>query len=284
LKLPVILEGLPKGAPILLIPVIVFLAAVGLTLGMSSDGNDNDSLTVTVPTVAVQVSNQGPAPTPQPTAIPVAAARTDCAAIRGTDYRSPEERLWFQQNCGTTAQTSPTTSSAPVTAAAPAAPAASTYGVESPTGQKLVISKAGINTDIYTTKMTTGGPMPAPVGYFYALTYEMSAIGLGGDVNSGNLVLSGHVDCGRCYNGGSGTAIFWHARYLVPGDTAQVYTTDGRVVTYVVTSSAAYSASATDFTPFVAPGAADMTIITCTGTFGGSEYDQRHVVQFVKQV
>ena len=35
--------------------------------------------------------------TPTPTRPP---DRTDCAAIRGTDYRSESERQWFQLNCG----------------------------------------------------------------------------------------------------------------------------------------------------------------------------------------
>jgi len=35
-------------------------------------------------------------PTPRPTQPP---DRTDCAAIRGTDYRSEAERRWFQANC-----------------------------------------------------------------------------------------------------------------------------------------------------------------------------------------
>jgi hypothetical protein len=36
--------------------------------------------------------------------------------------------------------------------------------------------------------------------------------------------------------------------------------------------------AATDFSGIVAGGAADMTIITCTGTFSGGHYENRHVV------
>jgi hypothetical protein len=41
----------------------------------------------------------------QPTPVPATNGpdRTDCNAIRGTPYRSNNERSWFQQNCGNTA-------------------------------------------------------------------------------------------------------------------------------------------------------------------------------------
>jgi hypothetical protein len=154
-------------------------------------------------------------------------------------------------------------------------------GVESPTGQRLVISKANVNADIYITGMT-GDKFPDPKGYFYAVAYDMAGYsGLGGNVTSGNYVMSGHVDCGKCNNGGPGTAVFWGVRDLSPGDSAQIYTADGKVVNYVVSSAGSYTSS-TDYTGFVSAGAADLTIITCTGTFSAGEYDKRHVVQFKK--
>jgi sortase (surface protein transpeptidase) len=124
--------------------------------------------------------------------------------------------------------------------------------------------------------------MPDPVGYFNVVTYDFGAgSGLGGGPENGNVVLSGHVDCGRCYNGGSGIAVLWYVRNLQLGDRAQYYAADGKVYNYEVISSRSVS-SATNFVPIVASGAADMTVITCTGTFAGGEYDQRHVVQFRK--
>jgi LPXTG-site transpeptidase (sortase) family protein len=124
--------------------------------------------------------------------------------------------------------------------------------------------------------------MPDPVGYFNAVWYDFSGWpGLGGYVNAGNVVLSGHVDCARCYSGGSGTAVFWSVRNLKVGDTAQYRTADGRTFNYVVTSSRSVSPGA-DFSTIVAAGTADMTLITCTGSFSGGEYSLRHVVSFRK--
>jgi hypothetical protein len=65
----------------------------------------------TTPPTAVAVSSP-----PQPSPLP---DRTDCAAIRGTDYRSEVERLWFAANC------SPTPAPAQAPQQAQAAPAAS---------------------------------------------------------------------------------------------------------------------------------------------------------------
>jgi sortase (surface protein transpeptidase) len=153
--------------------------------------------------------------------------------------------------------------------------------VQTPIGERLVIPAAGVNAEIWRAAVTTG-EMPDPVGYFNAVWYDFSALpGYGGHVSSGNLVLSGHVDCARCHNGGPGTAVFWSARNLKAGDTAQYYTADGRVQNYVVVSSTSYSHEA-NFAPIVASGAADMTLITCTGTFAGGNYNLRHVVAFKK--
>jgi hypothetical protein len=313
---------------IVLLPVLAFLVAAGFSLGTSNDGDDEPAASTEPAPLEVQVSNVSQVQSqPQtPAAPPPVQVRTDCAAIRGSDYRNEEERAWFQANCTETARASTNTSqvsnaavsnaanssaaanaqnsttsnsssagnttpSAPLQSSAPPAPAApapapaavipsggSTEQV--PSGQTLVIPAAGINADIYITTMY-GGAMPDPKGYFNALAYDMSALGLGGDANSGNLVLSGHVDCGRCYNGGAGAAVFWSVRELPIGASAQVYTADGRIVNYVVSNSIVYSAGI-DFASIVHPTAADMTIITCTGTFSGGHYDNRHVVQFRK--
>jgi hypothetical protein len=146
-------------------------------------------------------------------------------------------------------------------------------------GWTLVIPRAGINAPIWRTRVINGY-MADPWGYDNALSYDFGEPGLGGDFDTGNFVLAGHVDCARCRGGGSGTAVFWSARNLGPGDTAQVYAA-GKVVNYVVTSSRSYSPD-TNWAAIVSAGAADMTIITCTGTFSGGEYNLRHVVAFRK--
>ena len=152
-------------------------------------------------------------------------------------------------------------------------------------GDRLKIAAARVDTEVWQATVPLEASMPDPQGYFNAVWYDFSALSrygaYGGYVDAGNLVLSGHVDCGRCYNGSSGTAVFWNVRDLRPGDTAQYITRDGRVTNYVVTSSASYSSNI-DLGPFVSSGAADMTIITCTGTFSGGDYNLRHIVSLRK--
>ena len=299
MRLPAILDGVPRIVLILAVPALAFAITVGVSLG-TEGGNDNKQ--PAVPTVAVAVTNRQPLQQqpsqPQAQAAPTATPttdRTDCNAIRGTDYRSTAEQEWFKKNCGAggstssnTASSSGSTTSGSSTSAgassassAPRVGTSASIGVESPTGQRLVISKAKVNADIYITGMT-GDKFPDPKGYFYSVAYDMAGYGgLGGNVSSGNYVMSGHVDCGKCNNGGPGTAVFWGVRDLQVGDSAQIYTTDGKVINYVVSSAGSYSSN-TDYTGFVSSSAADLTIITCTGTFAGGEYDRRHVVQFKK--
>jgi hypothetical protein len=149
-------------------------------------------------------------------------------------------------------------------------------------GDRLVIPAAGVNTEVWRTNVPASGVMPDPTGYFNALWYDFSALpGLGGDVDSGNIVISGHVDCGKCNNGGPGTAVFWTVRNLKAGDTAQYRAADGRVINYVVSSSRTMSGGV-DGSSLVSSGAADMTLITCTGSFSGGEYSLRHVVTLRK--
>ena len=296
---------MPKIILVLAVPAVAFAVTVGISLGTDSS---NDDKPAPVPTVAVAVTNRQPLPaaapqqqTAQATPTVVALAdRTDCGAIRGTEYRSTSEQDWFKKNCGAgssntasassgggtntgASNTGGTTASTGAQASAVSRPVAAN-GVEVPSGQRLVIPAANVNADVNVIKMG-GFDMPDPKGYFNVLAYDMSSLGgFGSDgTPNGNLVLAGHVDCGRCYNGGAGTAVFWNARNLKPGDTAQVYTADGKVVNYVVTRSSAVG-SGFNWDSIIATSAADMTIITCTGTFNSAthEYDQRHYVSFKK--
>ena len=292
---------MPKIILVLAVPAVAFAVTVGISLGTDSS---NDDKPAPVPTVAVAVTNRQPLPASAPQQQTAQAAptdvaladRTECSAIRGTDYRSTSEQDWFKKNCGAGSSNTASAStgasntgggatSASTGAQASAAPRqAAVNGAEVPSGQRLVIPAASINADVNVIKMG-GFDMPDPKGYFNVLAYDMSGLGgFGSDgTPNGNLVLAGHVDCGRCYNGGSGTAVFWNARNLKPGDTAQVYTADGKVVNYVVTRSSAVG-SGFNWDSIIATSAADMTIITCTGTFNSAthEYDQRHYVSFKK--
>jgi LPXTG-site transpeptidase (sortase) family protein len=151
-----------------------------------------------------------------------------------------------------------------------------------PIGDRLVIAKAGVDTTISRATVPVSGAMPDPVGYFNAVWYDFNQFpGLGGYANAGNLVLSGHVDCARCINGGSGRAVFYSIRTLAVGDTASYHLADGRVLQYEVIKSETVSPAA-DWAPILSSAAADMTLITCTGTFSGGEYNLRHVVAFKK--
>ena len=116
MRLPTILERIPRIAYVLAIPVVAFIVTVGVVLGTS--GGSNNNKTALVPTVGPSGANldvgptstprvapttaQGPAATATvaPTAAPAEPNREDCNAIRGTPYRSDNERNWFQANCG----------------------------------------------------------------------------------------------------------------------------------------------------------------------------------------
>src|ERR1044072_8270518 len=82
------------------VPGAAFIVTVTFSVAL---GRDNPAPAAT-PTLAVAL----PAPTatprpPEPTAPPPTATpppyRIDCAAIRGTAYRSDEERTWYLTNC-----------------------------------------------------------------------------------------------------------------------------------------------------------------------------------------
>jgi len=158
--------------------------------------------------------------------------------------------------------------------------APSNPGGEIALGDRLIIPAAGIDVEVRSSKVSTDtGYMTDPNGYFHATWYDFSSFaGLGGYAHVGNMAIAGHVDCGTCNNGGVGTAVFWNVLNLGVGDTAQYITADGRVINYVVVNTASVDPNI-DWAPIVSAGAADMTLITCVGTFSGGEYSSRHVVQ-----
>ena len=283
MRLPAFLEGLPRTAWLFAIPAVAFLVTIGVVVATSGGGDEGDKVAA-VPTVRLTGNNLDVAPTVAPTRAAQATPtpepnRANCNTIRGTEYQSGTEREWYLANCsggGSTASsggggTGGGTSSG-------GGGGGHTSAVETGLGARLVIPAAGINAPVTQTSVGPSGAMPDPVGYDNAVLYNFpNHPGLGGP----NKVLAGHVDCGRCRNGGSGTAVFWSVRNLTAGATAQWINADGSVENYVVVSSYSIGAN-TDFTSIVASGSADMTIITCTGTFSGGEYNNRHVVQLRK--
>lgn len=274
------LAGLnPRIAALAAIPVLAFVATIAFSLASESDPEPRSNAQVAISTQTL--------PTPLPTsAAPTATVtsdRTNCDQIRGTAYRSDAERTWYIANCsGTTASAGTGTGGGATGGGTTAAPAGRS-AVEVGTGDRLIITKIGVNASVSRTSVGGDGVMPDPVGYFNAVVYDFpSHPGLGGSFTSGNLVMAGHVDCGRCGPGGTPSlGVFYYARNLVAGDTIEYYTNAGGYQRYVVTFAGDYQPN-TDWSSIVASGAANLTIITCTGTFSGGEYNLRRVVQAVK--
>jgi sortase (surface protein transpeptidase) len=275
-----VVQGLPRWAVLLAVPVVAFVIATAIAFGLSggddggSPGTAPDRLTVQNLDVAATPTA---VPSPQPTQAP--ANRQDCNTIRGTDYQSGAEREWFLANCinqvAAAAGGGGGGGSGTPGGGGGGGGGGHVSGTEYAIGARLVIPSIGLNTVVTGMDVGGSGQMPDPAGYFNAVLYNFpSHPGIGGT----NKVLAGHVDCARCHNGGSGTAVFWSVRNLSAGATAQYINPDGSVSNYTVVSSYAVSPSA-DWGGIVSSGAADMTLITCTGTFSGGEYSNRHVVQ-----
>ena len=279
---------MPRKAYFLAVPIPIFLVTVAVTLATSGGGNQTPELAV-APTVAPSLDNIDAPPTasltprPTSTAVPTVAPpnRADCDAIQGTEYQSPEEREWYLANClnRDTAATDTTGGGGAAAGGGGTAAGGGTHvsGTEYALGARLIIPSIGVDATVNGMDVGPDGAMPDPVGYFTAVQYRFPyhpSLGVT------NIVLAAHVDCCCCYaGGGSGTALFWSVRDLAPGATAQYVGPDGRVTNYVVVSSYAVP-DGSDFGGIVANGAADMTLITCTGTFGGGHYNERHVVAF----
>jgi hypothetical protein len=260
-RLPAFLDRVPRWVLLLSIPAVALLVAAGVALAAGGAGDDDKS----AQGPAISSSNLDLAPTATPSP-PPEQNRQDCNQIRGTDYLSTAERDWFLTNC-------PAASRPPV----PSAPAG-----EFTIGDRIVIPAVGVNAAVTGMKVPSSGAMPDPIGYFNAVWYDFGNFtGLGG-YTEGNMVLAGHVDCARCHNGASGRAVFYSVRNLQAGAAIQYVTSAGQTINYVVTSSESYSPNS-NWAPIVASRAADLTIITCTGTFSGGEYSLRHVVQAKRQ-
>jgi hypothetical protein len=283
-KLPTFLEGLPRTAYLIAIPAIAFIVTIGVVLATSGGGDDDNKTIAAVPTVKLSQNNLDVAPTAAPTAAPPIATavaepnRADCTQIRGTDYQSGTEREWYLANCTgstNTASSSGGGGGGGTAAATGGGGGGHVTGTEYALGARLVIPSISLNAVVTGMDVGASGAMPDPNGYDNVVQYKFpSHPGLGGT----NKVIAGHVDCGRCRNGGSGTAVFWYIRNLGVGASAQYIGSDGSVTNYVVTTEDSVP-DGSDSAGIVAEGAADMTLITCTGTFSSGSYNNRFVVQ-----
>src|SRR5690606_28327700 len=159
-------------------------------LGTSDDGDE---------TPAIPTAQLAEARTPSPTLTPTVPAATptpeappnreDCDETRGTDYLSPEERLWILDNCIGTGNAS-------AGGGGGGAPTGggSIYANEYALGAQLIIPAIGVNAVVTGADVGPSGQMPDPVGYWNAVQYNFPYHpGLGGS----NKVLAAHVDCAR---------------------------------------------------------------------------------------
>jgi LPXTG-site transpeptidase (sortase) family protein len=270
----------PRAILIVTLPLFVFLVVAGLTLGVDDDAPNSVAV---VPTMFVQVESSQPLPTPRPAPTATAVAiRTDCAAIRGSDYRSAEERAWFQQNCNTTIQAPrPSVSSAQAGPALPPPAEAVSEGYISGSNDRLILSRLGINAPVNYRGVASDGVMGNPLGAYDVVWYDFSGIpGLGGYPGSGgNAVIAGHVD----YRG-VGPAVFYQLRNVVEGDLIEYRRSDGEVVQYVVEWISDIPPTE-NFAGIVTSAAGDvLTLVTCNGEFDtvAREYSHRRVVRAVR--
>jgi LPXTG-site transpeptidase (sortase) family protein len=92
----------------------------------------------------------------------------------------------------------------------------------------------------------------------------------------GNAVFAAHRDWW-----GVGPVVFYNLDQVAPGDQIVVTGADGETATYAVTDVSSIDANA-DFTGVISPhGGEEITLITCSGSFDGSEYLDRLIVRGV---
>jgi hypothetical protein len=273
------LSRLERWHLLLAVPLAAFVVTFGVTLAVDGDTPEAESTEqqqVSAESLVVRAEAPAPIPTAtlEPTATQPPANREDCAAIEGTDYQSPEERDWYLANCngggGSTASTGGGQGTPAYTG--PATVGAAEFAL----GDRLIIPAAGVNASVTGSVVGGSGQMTSPVGYFNAVWYDFSGFpGIGGYVDSGNLVVAGHVDCARCHNGASGGAVFYNIRNLKAGDSIQYVTAAGQTQNYVVTSAQWFEPGA-NWAAILSSGAADLSIVTCIGTFDSSRHEYTH--------
>lgn len=158
-------------------------------------------------------------------------------------------------------------------------------------GDRLVISRFGINAPLTYKVVGPDGVMPNPNGPDDVAFYDFSAWpGLGGfPGQGGNVVLAGHVDSGRvaCRNGTVPPpcqAVFWEVPNLRVGDEIEVVVR-GTTYRYRVTSNQSVHAVNADWNKIVSSTQQEtITLITCIGEFNSAtrEYSHRQVVVGVR--
>lgn len=158
-------------------------------------------------------------------------------------------------------------------------------------GDRLVVSKYGINAPLSYKTVAADGVMPNPDGSDDVAYYNFANWpGKGGAPGQGgNSVFAGHVDSGRvpCKNGtvpAPCQAVFWDIGKLAIGDTIEVVI-GTNTYRYSVTSNQPVHAENGDWDGIVSARAQEtITLITCGGDFNPQtrEYTHRQVVVAVR--
>jgi len=149
-------------------------------------------------------------------------------------------------------------------------------------GDRLIISKIGVDAPMTMRVVESDGIMQNPEGPKDVAWYDFSAIsGLGGRPGvGGNTVISGHVD----YHD-YGPAVFWDLQKLDPGDEIIIHLRDGTEYKYSVQWNRTVDPAGISWNDVVAATPQEsVTMITCAGTFDSStrSYDQRRVIWAVR--
>lgn len=158
-------------------------------------------------------------------------------------------------------------------------------------GDRMVISRFGVNAPLTYRQVPPNGVMPDPDGPDDIAYYDFSNFqSLGGAPGlGGNAVFAGHVDSGSkaCKNGTVPPpcqAVLWDLNDLSLGDEIEVHI-GGTVYKYEVTSNQPVPAATGPWEKIVTSTAQEsLTIITCGGDFNREtrEYTNRQVVTAVR--
>jgi hypothetical protein len=150
---------------------------------------------------------------------------------------------------------------------------------------RLQIPAIHIDASVMGVGQNSTGMMDAPTSKVYNSPYWSSVFWY--DVGtapgqSGNAVIAGHVD-----RVGGDPAVFWSLSKLQSGDTVTVVTNEGNAIHYtvnqVVRYPTNYSSQDALKSVFGPTTGHHLNLITCSGVWTGSGYDERLVV-FTTQV
>ncbi len=137
---------------------------------------------------------------------------------------------------------------------------------------KLAIPRIGVNAAVEAVGVDNG-VMGVPVNAWNVGWYpSISTPGEGT-----NVVLSGHRDWW-----GLGPVVFWNLALLQPGDKIYLIAADGTAATYQVSVAWLVDANIDAGLLVQDTGYEALTLITCGGSFNGTEYDSRQIIRAVR--